>query len=94
MIEKSDQTEVSGKQLATLGLPSARLALETFNVDAYEPLNVDTVLLGMHQWWWNCQKGEEPFRECFSGAIETTLQQHVARHPNRPLHKLTPDEES
>ena len=95
LIDRRIQPNRSKKRAATLGLPSARLALDTFtNIDSCEPLNVDTVLVGMQQWWWNCDKGENPLRECFIKAVETTMEQHVARHPNRPLHKPKPNEEA
>ena len=47
LIDRKIRSNRSKRQGATLGLPSARLALETFNVDAYELLSVDTVLVGM-----------------------------------------------
>ncbi|KAI2510265.1 hypothetical protein MHU86_4143 [Fragilaria crotonensis] len=94
LVDRRIQPNRSKRQAASLGLPCARLALEAFNMDDCEPLNVDTVLVGMQQWWWNCQKGEEPLQECFLKAMETTMQQHIARHPNRPLHKAIPTQES
>ena len=93
LVDRRIQPNRSKRQAESLGLPCARLALEAFNMDDCEPLNVDTVLVGMQQWWWNCQKGEEPLQECFMKAVETTMQQHIARHPNRPLHKMIPTQE-
>jgi hypothetical protein len=80
----------SKRQAANLGIQSARFALEEFNIDRCEPLNVDTVLVGMQQWWWNCEQHEGGRRECFLEAMETSMDQHCTRHPNRPLHKPCP----
>jgi len=59
----------------------ARLGLEKVlaEVDPSEPLNVDTVLITMQQWWWNPKN--------FGDSVELALQKHALQHPNRPLHK-------
>mmetsp|Transcript_15185 Transcript_15185/g.23123 ORF Transcript_15185/g.23123 Transcript_15185/m.23123 type:complete len:233 (+) Transcript_15185:104-802(+) len=59
----------------------ARLGLEKVlaDIDASEPLNVDTVLIAMQQWWWNPKN--------FGDSVEVALKDHALRHPNRPLHK-------
>ena len=90
LIDRRIQPNRSKQRAYKLGLKSARLALESFqDVDQCEPLNVDTVLVGMQKWWWNCEtKIKEPLQECFLDAMETTLTQHIRRHPNRPLHKV------
>jgi hypothetical protein len=87
LIDRRIQANRSKRQAASLGIQSARLALDEFNIDRCEPLNVDTVLVGMQQWWWNCEQREGARRECFLEAMEKSLQQHCTRHPNRPLHK-------
>jgi hypothetical protein len=66
----------------------ARLALDEFsNISPHEPLNVDTVMEGMQQWWWNCETGVE--KECFIQAATQAIDRHCQRHPKRPLHKAT-----
>lgn len=87
LIDRRINANRSKRQAANLGIQSARFALEEFNIDRCEPLNVDTVLVGMQQWWWNCEQREGARRECFLEAMEKSLQQHCTRHPNRPLHK-------
>jgi len=94
LIDRRIQPNRSKKHAASLGIQSARLPLEGFNVDNCEPLNVDTVLVGMQQWWWNCETQKGTSTECFLGAMENALQQHCKRHPNRPLHKPNLDHDS
>jgi hypothetical protein len=86
LIDRKIQPNRSKNQAAILGVKSARFALESFNVNCNEPLNVDTVLIGMQRWWWNCEFGELTRKESFFEAIEHAMSEHVRRHPNRPLH--------
>jgi len=54
-------------------------------IDANEPLNVDCVLEGMQQWWWNCSNNDGP-KESFIQAASQAIEHHAKRHPARPLH--------
>ncbi|KAL3912109.1 MAG: hypothetical protein SGARI_001321 [Bacillariaceae sp.] len=67
-------------------------------ISAKEPLNVDCVLEGMQQWWWNCNKtsslenddDDNVFdKECFLQAASQAIEHHAKRHPSRPLHLST-----
>jgi hypothetical protein len=82
LIDRRVQVDRSLKRANVLQIPSARLALEHFNVDDHEPLNVDVCMEVMQLWWWN-GSGREPYMQ----AAEQALRHHVERHPNRPLHK-------
>mmetsp|Transcript_22633 Transcript_22633/g.37434 ORF Transcript_22633/g.37434 Transcript_22633/m.37434 type:complete len:230 (-) Transcript_22633:24-713(-) len=86
LIDRRIQLNRSKNRATKLGLPSARLPLENFNVDDSEPLNVDTVLTAVQQWWWNCETMGAS-SECFLDSMEQAFQEHYLRHPNRPLHK-------
>jgi hypothetical protein len=86
LIDRRVQLNRSKKRANKLGLSSARLPLENFNVDNFEPLNVDTVLTAMQRWWWNCETSG-PSSECFLNSVEQAFEEHCRRHPSRPLHK-------
>jgi hypothetical protein len=87
------QLNRSADRAVHLTLPLARWPLETVSdvLDCHEPLNVDCVLEGMQQWYWNCaattQSGGKARR--FQEAAVQALQHHQERHPNRPQHKHT-----
>jgi hypothetical protein len=85
LIDRRVQLNRSKKRAITLRLSSARLPLENFNVDNFEPLNVDTVLTAMQSWWWNCETSG-PSSECFLNSVEQAFEEHCRRHPSRPLH--------
>jgi hypothetical protein len=82
LIDRRVQVDRSHRRANALQIPSARLALEHFNINDHEPLNVDVCMEVMQQWWWN-GSGSEPYMR----AAEQALRHHVERHPNRPLHK-------
>lgn len=82
------QPNRSQKRACFLNMPVARLALDEFsNISPHEPLNVDTVMEVMQQWWWNCESGEK--KEGFIQAATQAIDRHCQRHPNRPLHRTT-----
>lgn len=88
LIDRRIQVNRSLDRATTLTLPAARLPLESVpHVDRNEPLNVDCILEGMQQWYWNCQAAEAPVsEECFQRAALQALQHHETRHPERPRH--------
>ena len=74
---------------------------EEEKVNPNEPLNVDCVLEGMQQWWWNIAKQEQQeeqgyphqegktsknYRKALLRAISQAIQHHAKRHPSRPVH--------
>jgi len=62
------------------------------NISANEPLNVDCILEGMQQWWWNSDEISSTIidptihRETFLQAAAQAIQHHAERHPSRPIH--------
>jgi hypothetical protein len=92
LVDRRIKPNRSKIRASSLCLESARLPLGSFDVvDKNEPFNVDTVLVAIQQWWWNNETtlGGDP-SECYMRAMEMALVQHGKRHPNRPLHKVTP----
>jgi len=86
LIDRRIQLNRSKNRASSLNMASVRWPLEEFsNIDSQEPLNVDTVMEGMQQWHWNCDKAEG--KECFLQAATQAIERHARRHPNRPLHK-------
>jgi hypothetical protein len=98
------QLNRSADRATHLTLPLARWPLETVSdvLDVHEPLNVDCVLEGMQQWYWNCAaptQSDSTSSSCldnpqagarrFQEAAVQALQHHQERHPNRPQHKQT-----
>lgn len=81
----------SQKRACILNVKAARLPLDELcfsNMDKHEPLNVDTVMEGMQQWWWNCEAATTTTcKECFVQAATQAIERHCQRHFNRPLHK-------
>jgi hypothetical protein len=86
LIDRKIQPNRSKNQAVILGIKSARLALENFNLNCNEPLNVDTVLMGIQRWWWNRSIRVLNCKESFLDAIEHSMSEHIRRHPNRPTH--------
>lgn len=84
LIDRRVQLNRSLQRAECLGILPARLQLENFNIDNHEPLNVDVVMETMQQWWWNGTG-----RESYMNATEQAIQHHCERHPNRPLHTAT-----
>jgi hypothetical protein len=90
LIDRRIQVNRSRDRATTLTLPAARLPLDSVpHVDRNEPLNVDCILEGMQQWYWNCQaaSGAKVTEDCFQRAALQALQHHETRHPERPRHK-------
>jgi hypothetical protein len=87
IIDRRIQVGRSLERAKALGLKAARWPLDNFNLPKDEPLNVDTVLQGMQQWYWNCSESGSSSRECFEAAARQALQDHQRRHPQRPQHK-------
>ena len=87
LIDRRIQVNRSLEQATKLSLPAARLPLDAVpHVDRNEPLNVDCILEGMQQWYWNCQAAEAVSEDCFQRAALQALQHHETRHPERPRH--------
>lgn len=93
LIDRRIQPNRSLNRSSKLGTSSARWPLESCgsNIHPHEPLNVDVVLEGMQQWWWNVQNDQnnDDSEFPFVQAATQALQRHYQRHPNRPLHKTT-----
>jgi len=83
-----------------LSIPAARWPLESIDdspslkMHKNEPLNIDCVLEGMQQWYWNyyhCQSNTSgtalAAAACFQKAAIQAIRHHQARHPERPRHK-------
>jgi hypothetical protein len=88
LIDRRIQPNRSMTRATSLEIPTARWPLEEFaNVDSQEPLNVDTVMEGMQEWYWNCNDSNSNYKECFVHAATSAIERHAKRHPNRPLHK-------
>jgi len=62
------------------------------DISANEPLNVDCIMEGMQQWWWNTDDNDATStaprmcKENFVQAASQALQHHAERHPRRPIH--------
>jgi len=79
-----------------IGVIAKRWPLEDCfkDIDACEPLNVDCILEGMQQWWWNSSctsfgKSSSNLngrKEAFVQAASQAIHHHAERHPSRPLH--------
>jgi hypothetical protein len=92
LIDRRIQPNRSQERATKLNMKSKRWPLEQCfaNIDRNEPLNVDTILEGMQQWWWNSAEntgvlGKERFIQASSDALE----RHARRHPSRPMHLST-----
>ena len=92
LIDRRVQPNRSQERATKLNMKSKRWPLEQCfaKIDRNEPLNVDTILEGMQQWWWNCAEnsgvlGKERFIEASADALE----RHARRHPSRPMHIST-----
>jgi hypothetical protein len=92
LIDRRVQPNRSQERATKLTIKSKRWPLEQCfaNIDRNEPLNVDTIMEGMQQWWWNCAEdsgvlGKDRFIEASADALE----RHARRHPSRPMHIST-----
>jgi hypothetical protein len=88
LIDRRVQPNRSKNRASNLGMVAKRWPLEDCFIDisAKEPLNVDCVLEGMQQWWWNCDETIHGGKECFMQAASQAIDHHAKRHPSRPLH--------
>jgi hypothetical protein len=86
IIDRKIKRGRSKRRADILGIQARRLPLDNFvNLQNREPLNVDTVLELMQQWWWNeGDKGSEG--NFFVEAACQAIERHARRHPNRPIH--------
>jgi hypothetical protein len=91
LIDRRIQPNRSMNRATSLDITAARWPLEDFfsNIDSQEPLNVDTIMEGMQEWYWNCNRGDMRNEECFVQAAASAMERHAQRHPNRPLHKVS-----
>ena len=93
LIDRRVQPNRSRDRAQTIGIIARRWPLEDCfgEIDSHEPLNVDCVLEGMQQWWWNWKDtsvtcSDDVKRETFIQAASQAIEHHVTRHPSRPLH--------
>lgn len=103
LIDRRVQPNRSKDRASKLALVARRWPLEdcfrSESISATEPLNVDCVLEGMQQWWWNEAEisdsvqddvegnvGEER-KKAFAKAAQQAIHHHAERHPSRPVHK-------
>jgi hypothetical protein len=92
LIDRRVQPNRSQERATKLNIKSKRWPLEQCfaKVDQNEPLNVDTILEGMQQWWWNCvENSDVSGKERFIQASADALERHARRHPARPMHIST-----
>ena len=93
LIDRRVQPNRSKDRASKLNIVAKRWPLDDCfaDISAKEPLNVDCVLEGMQQWWWNCDEaaGDKTDRECFVKAASQAIEHHAKRHPSRPLHLST-----
>ena len=92
LIDRRVQPNRSQERAIKLNLKSKRWPLEQCfaKVDRNEPLNVDTILEGTQQWWWNCRENSGVLgKERFIQASADALKRHARRHPARPMHIST-----
>jgi hypothetical protein len=93
LIDRRVQPNRSKDRASKLRIVSKRWPLEEClmdNLHSQEPLNVDCILEGMQQWWWNCHGNSDNTnklsKERFVQAASQAINHHVKRHPARPLH--------
>jgi hypothetical protein len=86
LIDRRIQPNRSMDRAINLELVAKRWPLEECfaEISANEPLNVDCVLEGMQQWWWNSDA--DASEESFIQAASQAIQHHAKRHPSRPMH--------
>jgi hypothetical protein len=87
------QVNRSARRANHLQVDSARWPLEdaTTGNSAWhvnEPLNVDCILEGMAQWFWNKWQGHDEESACMN-AIRQAIRHHEERHPERPRHIIS-----
>jgi len=93
LIDRRVQPNRSRDRANKIGIVARRWPLEDCfaEINSHEPLNVDCVLEGMQQWWWNWKNttatcSDNVKRETFIQAASQAIEHHCKRHPSRPLH--------
>ncbi len=93
LIDRRIQHNRSNDRATKLNIVAKRWPLEDCfkEISANEPLNVDCVLEGMQQWWWNNDKLKNvedkiARNEAFIQAASQAINHHAERHPSRPVH--------
>jgi hypothetical protein len=88
LIDRRVQPNRSKERASKLNVTAKRWPLEEcfVEISPNEPLNVDCVLEGMQQWWWNCSAMKPGGKEAFIHAASQAIERHARRHPSRPLH--------
>ena len=100
LIDRRIQPNRSKDRAENTGIVARRWPLEECfaEIDSREPLNVDCILEGMQQWWWNWNQltpanssndvtvDIKVKKETFIQAASQAIEHHAERHPNRPLH--------
>jgi hypothetical protein len=89
LIDRRIQVNRSKDRATKLNIVVKRWPLEDVltNMNAKEPLNVDCILEGMQQWWWNYPKMKlSSPKESFCQAVAQAIEHHAQRHPARPVH--------
>lgn len=100
LIDRRVQPNRSRDRAGALGIVARRWPLDDCfaEIDACEPLNVDCVMEGMQQWWWNwidatsdtsngvSTVDRKSKKETFIQAATQAIEHHARRHPSRPLH--------
>ncbi len=93
LIDRRVQPNRSRDRANKIGIVARRWPLEDCfaEINSHEPLNVDCVLEGMQQWWWNWKDttatcSQNVKRETFVQAASQAIEHHCERHPSRPLH--------
>jgi hypothetical protein len=95
LIDRKVQPNRSHDRASKMNLVAKRWPLEDCfaEISANEPLNVDCILEGTQQWWWNNDRLQQNEgieeanvqRETFVQAASQAIQHHAERHPSRPV---------
>lgn len=95
LIDRRIQPNRSNDRALKLNIVSKRWPLEECfkEISANEPLNVDCIMEGMQQWWWNYKDqaknaigNHSDGKEAFIQAALQAINHHAERHPSRPVH--------
>ena len=88
LIDRRIQPNRSKNRASKLNIVAKRWRLEECfaGISPCEPLNVDCIMEGMQQWWWNCHRMKQGSKEFFVQAASQAIDHHAKRHPSRPLH--------
>ena len=89
LIDRRPQPLRSIQRATKLRIPAVRWPLEVVSdvLNCHEPLNVDCIMEGMQQWYWNVENSNDrDGSKCFQDAAIQALTHHQQRHPGRPKH--------